>query len=496
MKSTLMLILVAAGMCLAQPSAWANAYGGLAVEGAQAICGCPGAGFVTAGETRSFGSSNYDYLVIRVGDDGDTVWAKRMGTQGYDGARAVCRTTDGGYAVAGRTYVMGGNQNEFSVVRLDSAGELIWARAYGGTGWDEAMSIQPTNDSGFVVAGRTRSFGVQDYDALVLKLDSRGDTVWTRTLGGRYEDYARAVLPASDGGYFVAGSTWSPGAVSLDFMIIKLDANGDTLWERNIGPSGIGGNELFGICATGGGGCAVVGRRVVLGGTNDFLVVKLSSGGGIEWAKSFGGDGDDWGRGIAPAPDWGFYVAGYSKSFSDSTDFLVARLSQSGDIAWAGTFGSDRVDSGCAVVASDNGCVTAGYTNSWGAGDFDVLAIAVDSAGGMAGCPYWHQVSLNVSSPNLPTGTQVLTVGKPTVAVTTLPMTAVEVPVVVTHIWPLVDVEERGFKACRERAATVLRSGTAVSGPVLDMTGARIARGPLKPGIYFRGSGEKVLVVR
>ena len=101
-----------------------------------------------------------------------------------------------------------------------------WSRTYGGTRWDYARAIVPTFDGGYVVAGYTASFGAGADDAWVLKLDGSGNVVWQKTYGGSYADWAYAIAPTFDGGYVVAGSTWSFGAGSYDAWVLKLEADG------------------------------------------------------------------------------------------------------------------------------------------------------------------------------------------------------------------------------------------------------------------------------
>ena len=109
-------------------------------------------------------------------------------------------------------------------MKLDSSGNVTWQKTYGGSGEDYANSIQQTSDGGYIVAGQTYSFRASGFDAWVLKLDSSGNITWQKTSGGSSWDTANSVKQTSDGGYIVAGFTDSFGSVWYDIWVLKLDS--------------------------------------------------------------------------------------------------------------------------------------------------------------------------------------------------------------------------------------------------------------------------------
>jgi hypothetical protein len=163
-------------------------------------------------------------------------FAKTYGGTNNEWAYSVQQTSDGGYIVAGYTRSFGAGGADFFVVKTDSNGNIIWAKTYGGTGDDTAWSVQQTSDGGYIVAGHTRSFGVGNLDVFLIKTDANGDVQWAKTYGGAGDDRAFSVQQTSDGGYIVAGRTSSFGAGGDDAFLVKTDANG------NISSCGIVGN--------------------------------------------------------------------------------------------------------------------------------------------------------------------------------------------------------------------------------------------------------------
>ena len=115
-------------------------------------------------------------------------------------AYAVRQTTDGGYIVTGRTISFGAGNYDVYLIKTDSLGDTLWTKTYGGTNTDYGYAVQQTTDGGYIVAGYTLSFGAGNYDVYLIKADSLGDTLWTKTYGGGNFDEGWAVQQTTDGG--------------------------------------------------------------------------------------------------------------------------------------------------------------------------------------------------------------------------------------------------------------------------------------------------------
>jgi len=317
--------------------------GGTGADFAYSIKQTSDGGFIVAGFTMSNDgdvSGNHgwnDAWVVKLNSSGDIEWQKCLGGTNDDYAYSIQQTSDGGFIVAGETNsndgdVSGNHGNsDYWVVKLNSSGTIEWQKCLGGTGWDEAYSIQQTSDGGFIVAGYTSSndgdvsgfHGYSDY--WVVKLNSSGDIEWQKCLGGTNDDWARSIKQTSDGGFIVAGETRSyNGDVSgnhggIDYWVVKLDSLGDIEWQKCLG--GTNNDYARSIQQTSDGGFIVAGYTSsndgdVSGfhGYSDYWVVKLNSSGDIEWQKCLGGTNDDWARSIKQTSDGGFIVAGFTAS--------------------------------------------------------------------------------------------------------------------------------------------------------------------------------------
>jgi hypothetical protein len=166
--------------------------------------------------------------LIKTDAKGNIQWAKTYETYGsWDIAISVQQTSDGGYIVAGFTESFGAGGGDIFLIKTDANGNIIWAKTYGGIYTDSATSVQQTSDGGYIVAGATWSFGAGNGDFFLIKTDANGNIIWAKTYGGTSYDLATSVQQTSDGGYIVAGFTESFGAGGGDIFLIKTDANGN-----------------------------------------------------------------------------------------------------------------------------------------------------------------------------------------------------------------------------------------------------------------------------
>jgi uncharacterized delta-60 repeat protein len=365
-------------------STFAKTIGGSSWDFAHSITQSSDGGYVVAGWTSSFGAGSYDMYVVKLDSSGNVVWTKTIGGIGDDQAWSIIRSSDGNYVVAGWTNSFGSNY-DFYVVKLDSSGNIIWTKTIGGSGDDQAWSITQSSDGGYVVAGRTSSFGAGGWDFYVVKLDSSGNVQWTKTIGGPgSQDEAWSIIQSSDGGYVVAGWSDSFGAGLRDFYVVKLDANGNVVWSKTIG--GNYGDGAHSIIQSSDGGYVVVGSTESFGaGGWEMYIVKLDSSGNVQWTKTIGGPAffDD-AVSIIQSSDGGYVVSGYTNSFgAGGDDFFVVKLDSSGNVVWAKTIGGIGDDAwGDSIIqSSDGGYVVVGHTQSFGAGGVDIYVVKMDANG-------------------------------------------------------------------------------------------------------------------
>jgi len=384
---------------------FSRAFGGISADYPSSITQTTDGGCALAGFTGSFGAGNWDLLVLKLGPSGNLDWARTIGDTVEDRGSSIVQTADGGYAVAGYTSSFGAGYSDLFVLKLGSSGNLDWAKTIGWGNDDGASSMIQTTDGGFAIAGYTYSFGIGDPDPLVLKMGPSGTLDWALTFGGTGIDAATSITRTTDGGYVVAGYTYSFGAGSADFLVTKLDSLGGLSWTRTIG--GAGEDRILCITPTTDGGCAVAGLTYSFGaGGVDCLVLKLSPSGTLDWTRTIGGANNDLAWSLTQTTDGGYAVAGWSQSFgAGMADPFVFKLSPSGTLDWARTFGGTGGDYGSLIAQTTDGCyAVAGWTYSFGAGDWDMLVFKLGADGNYSGCI--QSCSPTVTTPVLSTASQ------------------------------------------------------------------------------------------
>jgi hypothetical protein len=402
----------------AQVVKFARTYGGTGGEDAYSVRQTSDGGYIVAGHTYSFGAGGYDFFLIKTDANGNIQWAKTYGGTILDVARSVQQTSDGGYIVAGHTLSFGAGSYDIFIIKTDASGNIIWDKTYGGTNDDHAYSVQQTSDGGYIVAGTTWSFGAGGYDAFLVKTDANGNIIWAKTYGGGSFDGAYFVRQTSDGGYIVAGWTFSFGGGSNIFLI-KTDASGNIIWAKTYG--GTGDDWGSSVQQTSDGGYIVAGHTLSFGaGSYDIFIIKTDANGNVQWAKTYGGTSEDNAYSVQQTSDGGYIVAGRTFSFGAGWyDIFLIKTDASGNVQWAKTYGGTDIDWANSVQqTSDGGYIVAGYTASFGAGGGDIFLIKTDANGNIGSCGIVQNASPTVITPLVTVNTPPLSVFSPILTVT------------------------------------------------------------------------------
>lgn len=324
---------------------------------------------------------------------GALVWVKRIPGSYSDDIFDGCAAPDGGYVLVGGVYSDGGDtsvsygQRDAWVVKVDSSGNVLWDKHYGGWMNEIATSIAPTADGGFLVAGEMGEDAVNapgtngSQDAWVLRLDPNGNELWQRCLGGSSGEITPVIHATDDGGAILSCSTYSSdGDITtvlkgmVDIWVVKLNSAGNTEWSNTYGSWS--GDFDTGITQTDNGQYLLLGYVAASGadvstslGGSDAWVVKLDAGGAILWERSLGGsDGDQLLRAIE-IPG-GYLLSGYAAStngdievqYGNGDAWLVV-LDPSGNLIWEQTYGGTNSDLFWCMEQVPDGLVLAGQ--SW-----------------------------------------------------------------------------------------------------------------------------------
>ena len=341
-------------------------------------------------------------------------WQKTIGGTNNDYTTCIQQTSDGGYIVAGYTNSTNGDVTgnhgsyDYWIIKLNSTGTIDWQKTFGGTGDDYAYSIQQTTDGGYIVAGYTKSndgdvtnFHGGDGDFWVVKLLSNGSIQWQKAYGGIDEDNAYSIQQTNDGGYIVAGHSWSNNGDVLvnnglaDCWILKLDGSGTIQWQKTIG--GIDYETIYSAKQTSDGGYVIGGivnpTPSSPSGSNCF-VIKMDDLGTIIWLKTYGGTNADSIASIEQTPDGGYVMASYSSSTNGDVtgnhggyDCWITKIDGLGNIIWQKTYGGTGTDVAFDVKPVNGGYIVLGFTDSingdvtGGHGNRDCWVVKINEVG-------------------------------------------------------------------------------------------------------------------
>ena len=296
---------------------WFRTYGDTSDDGARSVEQTSDGGFVLTGCTESFGAGQGDVYLVRTSAKGDTLWTKTFGGASHDEGFSVRQTTDKGFVIAGLTQSFGAGEDDVYLIKTNARGDTLWTRTFGGDDDDFGYSVRQTADGGYVIAGLTESFGAGGEDVYLIRTDAHGDTLstrenrgqslgvaqgpakvqppfcldsarygprfpgslWTRTYGGPSSDEAHSVQETADGGFVVAGSTYSFGAGNFDGYLIRTGPRGELLWTRTLG--GPGDDGAWSVAQAVGGGFLVAGYRSSATGDRDVFLVRTDSVGNV-----------------------------------------------------------------------------------------------------------------------------------------------------------------------------------------------------------------------
>lgn len=382
---------------------WVRTFGGSGEETAQAVIATTDGGYAVLGFTNStdgdvFGKSTpvNDYWLLKFDAQGDLQWNKTYGGSKDDRGQSLVQTNDGGFALTG--YAMsddgdGSINNGFHdnwVIKVDAQGALQWEKSFGFSGHDHSYDIITTEDGGYFFTGflditaaredgNTEKFstltrhGVGEFWGT--KIDATGALQWRGYFGGTNNDRSHAVVRSDDGGFVMSGFSESADfdisntQGSYDFWLVKIDANGNFLWERSFGGTGI--EISYDIAKTRDGGYVITGNTFSTdgdvsntNGASDIWMVKVDKEGQMLWERTYGGSGFDAAQAVIASKNGGYFIVGNTKSTDKDAstnygenDIWMMKTDESGNLVWQKSFGGSGFDFGFDVVEHPDGSI-------------------------------------------------------------------------------------------------------------------------------------------
>ncbi len=402
---------------------WIKTFGGSNEDSALSVVEATDGGYVIAGYTQSTDgdittktATDSDFWVLKLTQDGDISWSKTYGGTADERAEKIIATKDGGYAIVGYNRSNDGDVavneglQDYWILKIDAGGEIQWEKSFGFSGIDRAFSVIQTNDNGYFITGfldvtasdgggndgplankSSQKHGVGEFWGI--KLNASGDKEWRRYFGGTDNDRSYDVIQTVDNGFLMIGSSESESGSaetsdisvnigSYDYWAVKIDAQGNLVWEKTYGGSEI--DIAYGIAPVGDGTYIIVGdsRSADVNvsdakGNADLWIIQIDDNGKLLWEKTLGGTQFDTGRGIHKTKDGHFLITGNSRSNdidldknNGQSDVLSIIINNKGDILWKSILGGSQAEfaTGC-IETKDNKIIIAGNSES---NDFDI----------------------------------------------------------------------------------------------------------------------------
>lgn len=314
---------------------WTKTYGGTDSDVGYSVQQTLDSGYVITGYTRSLGAGGADVWLIKTDIGGNMLWNKTLGGSGDDIGYSLDKTSDGGYIITGfaELQVVG---NYPWLIKTNSSGDTLWTKTkiFGLSHYNSGKSVKQTSDGGYIIAGNWgHAFS---RDAGLIKTDANGDTMWTKHFNGkggpfRWGDVGNSVQQTGDGGYIITGYTgyfnWT-GTQYPDLWLIKTDSNGDTLWTKTYSDrldttwSGYW-EEGKSVEQTSDGGYIITGFTELSGAGNDIWLIRINPNGDTLWTKTFGNSGYDCGYSVQQTNDGGYIIVGSIGNSGDNDVCLI-----------------------------------------------------------------------------------------------------------------------------------------------------------------------------
>ncbi|MEA3418216.1 MAG: hypothetical protein U9Q90_02365 [Campylobacterota bacterium] len=340
-------------------------------------------GYLIAGKTKSFTQHrDFDAYLIKIGKNGQKLWSKTYGGEDDEEANDITRFGKD-FVFIGSTQTYGNERLSFYISKIDSDGKVDWQKAYYRDEDDEYYGNSVAADGEeLVFAGTERhlQFFSSNITPFLLSMDKGGTKTWRGYYGGKDEDHANVVISTGDG-YLMAGKTESYGHGDFDSYIVKTNKAGKAQWYAAYG--GKDDDTAHDVISTKD-GYLVVGTTDSFDlSNNDVYVIKTDKKGKMLWQNTYGGDRDDEGFSVTQSPDGGYVITGRSESFSrrNGFDLYLFKINANGKLKWERTYGGESDDTGYDIIAAEDGYLIVGDKKTDISRDSDVWILKVDLKG-------------------------------------------------------------------------------------------------------------------
>ncbi len=287
----------------------------------------------------------------------DTIWTNIFGGTDDEFGHFAEQTNDGGYILTGWTKSFGAGLNDIWLIKTNSSGDTLWTKTFGGSEDDNSSCVRQTSDGGYILFAETVSFGPTYWKAWLIKTDATGDKTWTKLIGENRHYFIQSGFELFGGDYIFVGYHKASGAGQEDIWFVKTNHSGDTVWTKTFGGTGNDISSTF--QQTNDGGYIIAASTNSFGAGNyDAWLIRTNADGDTIWTRTYGGADTDHASDVKQTDDNGFIIAGSTRSFGHANNYNDAWLIKTnfnGDTTWTKTFGGDLHDGALSVQQTSDG---------------------------------------------------------------------------------------------------------------------------------------------
>ena len=381
---------------------------------------------IIVGSTESFGAGTLDTTdnyILKMDRNGNVLWSKTVGSASLEELYWVEPTGDSAYVVCGTIRKLPNNPNELEVFKIDDSGNVLWKKRYTLTGSEVAHCIRSV-PGGYLLICETDNG--TDYDFAAIRLDLNGDVVWNHTYGTNEFDIPIHAERTSDGGYLIGGNS-RMGNYYSSVYLVKTDSSGNLLWSKKYNTSpAFSKCYLNRVLETNDHGYIIAGAtnadNLVI---NDALLIRTDSLGNVQWIYTYGEGGDDHAFDMRILPDGTYLLCGSTSSIDITglNDMMMMQVDDSGNLTgnWAWGYPGQEEDAYSFVLLENNMVCLSGITDYSLTGWFDI-AVEISSLDPSGNCnqlvPNFRRLSSTIDIISGPTNSDTLNIN---VAVLPLP---------------------------------------------------------------------------
>jgi hypothetical protein len=342
-------------------------------------------GYVAVGTTSSFGYGESDIYLVKTDWKCNTLWSRHFGSVNIEKGCAVKETFDKGFIIGGYTNNTLGGDYDMFLIKVDSNGFEQWEKKFGGADWDFMYSLAIAPDSGFILCGETYSFGNNSSDVYLIHTDKNGNLIWEKNYGGANVDVGNKVIVTLDSNLIIAGYTKSFGAGMKDLYLLKCDLNGDTIFTKTFG--GAFNDEAYSLVEhytvfDSGYFCVGYTGSYNILHDKDIFLIKFDKSGNVLFNTSFGNVGGDDAATCVTNIGYDFFVSGYTANGSGVFDLAAGIVNFAGFWLFnqSSSYGGLFEDKAFAnLITLRNDFLYAGSTKSFGDPNGDAFLLLADS---------------------------------------------------------------------------------------------------------------------